>query len=155
TAGSGSTVYQVSAVRYGTLRQFPVAELVTGADTTRRMDIAMMVWLGQAPGRNVLVDAGFYRGKFVSHRKASGFVRPSDAVARAGVKPEDVTDIIVSHIHWDHVDGADLFPKAQVWIQQAEYNYYVGANGRPLHSAIDSVDAAMLSQLQKQGRVKL
>jgi glyoxylase-like metal-dependent hydrolase (beta-lactamase superfamily II) len=23
------------------------------------------------------------------------------------VRPEDVTDIIISHIHWDHVDGAE------------------------------------------------
>ena len=27
-------------------------------------------------------------------------------------------------MHWDHADGADLFPKAQIWIQKDEFNYY-------------------------------
>ncbi len=40
---------------------------VVGADTSRKLDIAMMVWLIKAPGgRVVLVDAGFYRDKFMT-----------------------------------------------------------------------------------------
>ena len=27
-------------------------------------------------------------------------------------------------MHWDHADGVDLFPKARVWIQKDEFNYY-------------------------------
>jgi hypothetical protein len=58
--------YEVSAVRYGTLADFPVRSLVAGADSGRRLDIALMVWLLRGPaGRTVLVDAGFYREKFV------------------------------------------------------------------------------------------
>lgn len=145
--------YDVYAIRYGTIADFPVRGLIAGADTSRRMDIAMTVWLLRGNGRTVLVDAGFYRDKFVQRWKPVDFVKPSDAVARVGVKPEDVTDIIVSHIHWDHADGLDLFPNARIWIQKEEYQHHVGATGGALDRAIDPDDAKMLATIAGKGRV--
>lgn len=151
------TTYEVHALRYGTLAQFPVASLVTGADPSRRMDIALMVWLIRAPDsdRTVLMDAGFYREKFMSRWKPVDYVRPSAAVERLGIRPEQVTDIIVSHVHWDHLDGADLFPRARIWIQRAEYDHHIDSAGRPRRSTIDSLDARMLADLRRAGRVQL
>lgn len=147
--------YLVEAVRYGTLPAFPVRGLVLGADSARRLDIAVMVWLLRAPGRTVLVDAGFYRDKFIQRWKPTGFVRPSEAVAAAGVRPEEVTDIVLSHVHWDHMDGVDLFPRARVWLQRAEYEYYVGDDGSARHPGIDPEDAAILARLRTAGRLEL
>src|SRR5438876_7673880 len=45
---------------------------------------------------------------------------------RAGLKAGDITDVIISHIHWDHADGFDLFPNAKIWIQKDEIEYYAG-----------------------------
>jgi glyoxylase-like metal-dependent hydrolase (beta-lactamase superfamily II) len=147
--------WQVYAIRYATIPAFPVRYLVAGADTTRKLDIAMMFWMLKGPrGRCLLVDAGFYRRKFIDSWKPADFVQPSDALRRFGVPADAVTDIIVSHVHWDHMDGIDLFPKATLWIQKEEYDYYVGADGMPAHAAIDSLDAAMLFGLMKAGRVK-
>jgi glyoxylase-like metal-dependent hydrolase (beta-lactamase superfamily II) len=147
---------EVYAIRYGTLRDFPVAALIAGADTTRRTDVALMVWLVRRPdGRNVLVDAGFYRDKFMARWKPTDYRRPSEAIRAVGIRPEDVTDIVVSHVHWDHLDGADLFPRARLWIQRAEYTHHVDDAGRPRDAAIDSVDAAMLARLRRAGRVRL
>jgi glyoxylase-like metal-dependent hydrolase (beta-lactamase superfamily II) len=147
--------YEVYAIRYATVPSFPVRGLIAGADTSRRMDIAMSVWLLRSNQRNVLVDAGFYRDKFVTRWKPANFVQPSDAVRSAGVRPEDVTDIIVSHIHWDHADGIDLFPNARVWIQKDEYEHYVAPDGSARDRAIDPDDAKMLSVLKARGRVHL
>jgi glyoxylase-like metal-dependent hydrolase (beta-lactamase superfamily II) len=147
--------YQVEAIRYGTLPAFPVRGLVVGADSARRLDIAVMVWLLRGAGRTVLVDAGFYRDKFIQRWKPTDFVRPSEAVAAAGVRPEEVTDIVLSHVHWDHMDGVDLFPRARVWLQRAEYEYYVGEGGAVLHPGIDPEDAAILARLRAAGRLEL
>ena len=148
--------YEVYAVRYGTIERFPAAALIAGADTARKQDLALMVWLARLPGgRNVLMDAGFYRDKFVARWKPVNYVRPSMALARVGMQPEDVTDIIISHVHWDHVDGADLFPRARIWIQREEYEHYVDSLGRPRAAGIDSLDAAMLATLARAGRVEL
>ena len=148
--------YEVYAVRYATIPAFQVSGLIAGADSSRRLDIAMMVWLLKgSDGRNVLVDAGFHRDDFVQRWHPNPFVTPSEAVARAGVKPEDVSDIIISHIHWDHLDGIDLFPKARVWIQREEFDYYLDSAGAVKHRAIDAGDAKLLAQLAREGRVTL
>jgi glyoxylase-like metal-dependent hydrolase (beta-lactamase superfamily II) len=120
------------------------------------MDVALMIWLIRRPdGHNVLVDAGFYREKFMTRWKPADYVKPSEAVRAVGLRPEDVTDVIVSHVHWDHMDGADLFPNARIWIQRDEYAHHVGDDGRSLDRAADSVDAAMLARLAHDGRVQL
>jgi glyoxylase-like metal-dependent hydrolase (beta-lactamase superfamily II) len=130
--------------------------LIAGADASRRLDIAMMVWVIRgAPGRVILVDAGFYRQKFVDQRRPTDYVRPSDALAELGVRPEDVTDIIVSHVHWDHADGVDLFPRARVWIQREEYEHHIGPQGEVLASAVDAEVAAMFARIRSEGRVNV
>ena len=57
--------YEVYAVRFATLANFPVSSLVAGADRSRRMDIAMMIWvLKGVDGRIAIVDSGFHRDRY-------------------------------------------------------------------------------------------
>ena len=106
-------VYQVMAVRFATEPSYPTRFLVAGADSTRRTPLAFTVWLIQGAGdRVILMDAGFYRQKFIDRWKPENYTRPSEVLDANGIKPERVTDIVISHIHWDHLDGADLFPRA-------------------------------------------
>ena len=155
-AGPHVPTWKVYAVRYATITGFPVHELVAGADTTRKLDLAMMFWLIEGSDRRrVLLDAGFYRQKFLDAWKPADYRRPSDALQRFGLPADSVTDVIISHVHWDHLDGADLFPNARLWIQREEFTHYVGDDGAPLEAAIDTVDAAMLASLHRAGRVQL
>jgi glyoxylase-like metal-dependent hydrolase (beta-lactamase superfamily II) len=155
TSVLADSIYEVYAIRYASI-PFRVSGLISGADTSRRIDIAMMVWLLRSPGgRNILVDAGFYRQPLMSQWKPADFMRPDSAVALAGIKPADVTDIIISHIHWDHFDGADLFPNAKVWIQREEVEHHIDSTGAVVDRTINRLDAAMLHELRKAGRLQL
>ncbi len=150
--------YEVFAISYGVIPDFPVASLVAGADRSRKMNIQMMVWLLKGSnGSNILVDAGFYREKFFKQWKVNGFIKPSEAIAKAGLKPEDISDVIITHMHWDHADGMDLFPKARVWIQNDEYVYYAGEawQGKGSHGGIEPEDVLALVRLNTEGRVRL
>jgi glyoxylase-like metal-dependent hydrolase (beta-lactamase superfamily II) len=149
--------YEVFAIRYATLPGFPVADLVAGADPARKIDIPTMFWVIRGGGRNILVDSGFYREQFFRQWKVADFEKPSEAVKRVGLKPEDVTDIVLTHMHWDHADGVDLFPKARVWIQKAEYEYYTGEawQSRRTHGGIEPDDVLVLVKLNTEGRVTL
>ncbi len=157
TSSQSPALPAVYAIRYGTIGDFAVRSLVAGADRSRTMDIAMMVWAIAKPGGGVvLVDAGFYRQKFIDQWKPVGYVRPDVALEQAlGIKPEQVSDVIVTHVHWDHADGADLFPAARIWIQRDEYDHHIGADGSVLARAIDPADAAMLSAIRAAGRIEL
>jgi glyoxylase-like metal-dependent hydrolase (beta-lactamase superfamily II) len=147
--------YEVHAVRFGTLTKFPKRSLITGAPATDSLDLAMMVWVVRGGGRTILVDAGFYREKFMRQWKPADYVKPSEAIEALGLKPWEVTDIVVSHIHWDHADGADLFPNARVWLQKEEYDYYISDSGTVKQRAIDTDVAKMFHDLRKLGRVQL
>jgi glyoxylase-like metal-dependent hydrolase (beta-lactamase superfamily II) len=152
-------LYQVYAVRYATLTDFPVSALVQGAEPGRKLDIAMTMWVLKGPdGRTILVDAGFYRPRLLKQWSSiTDYTRPDKALARLAIRPEEVTDVVVTHMHWDHADGADLFPKARVWIQKDEFNHYTRDAKQP--TARDSNDdlneVSAMVKLNAQGRVQL
>jgi glyoxylase-like metal-dependent hydrolase (beta-lactamase superfamily II) len=147
--------YEVYAIRYASI-PFRVAGLIAGADTSRRLDIAMTIWLMKGPdGRIVLLDAGFKRDDLIQRWKPADYVTPAAALERFGVRREAVTDIIISHVHWDHLDGADLFPNAKIWIQKEEYEHHIDSTGKRIANAIDSADATMLHNMKLAGRVNL
>ena len=147
--------YEIYAIRYATLPDFPVEDLVVGAEPGRKLDIAMMIWLVQGNGRNILVDSGFYHERFFKDWQVKDFTKPSDALKRVGLKPEDITDVIITHMHWDHADGMDLFPNARIWIQKDELEYYAGEawQSKDTHGGIDEEDVLTLVKLNTQGRV--
>jgi glyoxylase-like metal-dependent hydrolase (beta-lactamase superfamily II) len=150
--------YEVYAISYAIIPDFPVASLVTGADRSRKLDIQMMVWLLKGSnGANILVDSGFYREKFFKQFKLKDFIKPSDAIGKLGLKPEDISDLIITHMHWDHAGGMDLFPKARIWIQQDEYAYYTGEAWQTggSHGGIDTEDVMTIVRLNTEGRVRL
>lgn len=154
---SAAPAYSIEAVRYATVPRFPVSALVMGAPTAETVDIAMVVWLIRGGGRNVLFDSGFHREKWMKQFQIADYVAPDEAVRAAGVRPEEVTDVVISHAHWDHMGGIDLFPRATVWIQKDEFAYYTGAawqaGGR--HGGIDPEDVAALVKLNTEGRLRL
>ncbi len=153
---AGAPLYEVYALRYATMRGYSVAGLVAGADRSRKIDIPFIFWVLKGPGgRNVLVDAGCYHGPVFQQWKLADFVKPSDAIGKVGLAPGDVTDIVITHVHWDHVNGADLFPAARVWIQRDEFTHYVDERGGPKDRDIEAGDAAMLARLKAEGRLIL
>lgn len=149
--------YSIQAIRYANSPGVPVAELVVGGPKDEKVDIAMVVWLIRGGGRTILFDSGFHRDTFLKDFAMKDYLRPDEAVKLAGVQPGAVTDIVVSHAHWDHMGGIDLFPKATVWIQKEEYRYYTMEAWQPngQHGGIDPGDVKELVRLNTEGRLRL
>lgn len=149
--------YSIQAIRYADSPDVPLSALIVGYPQGEKVDIAMVVWLIRGGGHNVLFDSGFHRETFLKYFPMKGFLRPDEAVKLAGVKPEEVTDIVISHAHWDHMGGIDLFPKAAVWIQKDEYRYYTGDAWQPggNHGGIDPEDVQALVKVNTEGRLRL
>ena len=149
--------YTIQAIRYASAVNVPTSMLVMGAPKGETVDIAMVVWLIRGGGRNILFDSGFHRPAWFKAFPTVDYLRPDEAVALAGVKPDEVTDVVISHAHWDHMGGIDLFPKAVVWIQKQEFAYYTGDAWQPggRHGGIDAEDVKALVQLNTEGRLRL
>lgn len=73
-------------------------------------------------------------------------MRPDLALAKLGVSPEEISDIILTHVHWDHADGLPLFPNAQVWIQRAELEFHE-ATARETHGDSLAIEPRFLREL--------
>ena len=156
--GSTSTPdYTIEAIRYADSPGDAVADLVIGAPKNEKIDTVYVLWLIRGGGRNILFDSGFHRERWFKEWTIKDYLRPDEAVRLAGVKPEDVTDVVISHAHWDHMGGIDLFPKANVWIQKEEFRYYAGEAWQPGgdHGGIDPDDVQQLVRLNTEGRLRM
>lgn len=120
--------YEVYALKFTSEATLPTSQIAIDGTETDSVTVAFMFWLIKgSTGKLILVDAGFH--KDVDDAKEvdlTNYVRPDSMLIRLGLKATDISDIILSHPHWDHIDGIDLFPNAQVWIQKDDYNYFVG-----------------------------
>jgi glyoxylase-like metal-dependent hydrolase (beta-lactamase superfamily II) len=155
-AAAPAPEYSIQAIRYADSPGDSVAELVIGAPKNEKLDTVYAVWLIRGGGRNILFDSGFHRPRWFKEWTIKDYLRPDEAVRLAGVKPEDITDIVISHAHWDHMGGIDLFPKATVWIQKDEFRYYTADAWQPGgdHGGIDPDDVQQLVRLNTEGRLR-
>jgi glyoxylase-like metal-dependent hydrolase (beta-lactamase superfamily II) len=129
TAASAQPHYKVYALRFAAMTH-PTAISVwsyKGPDSDS-VNIDFSIWLIKGDnGKTILLDAGFRNDlPDAKEFEVTQYIRPDSVIAKLGLKPEDITDIIISHPHWDHIDGVALFPNAHVWMQKEDYNYYVG-----------------------------
>jgi glyoxylase-like metal-dependent hydrolase (beta-lactamase superfamily II) len=155
--GAASTPeYTIEAIRYADSPGDSVADLVVGAPKDEKLDTVYVVWLIRGGGRNILFDSGFHRERWFKDWTIKDYLRPDEAVRLAGVEPAEVTDVVISHAHWDHMGGIDLFPKAKVWIQKDEFRYYTGEAWQPGgdHDGIDPDDVQQLMRLNTEGRLR-
>jgi glyoxylase-like metal-dependent hydrolase (beta-lactamase superfamily II) len=152
-------VYKVYALKFAsTAHRFSTADWADKAPPTDSVDINFMVWLIKGNGKNILVDAGFLND--IPDAKEFGvinYMRPDSTLLKLGVKPEEVTDIVLSHPHWDHIDGIGLFPNAHIWIQKEDYNYYLGAAWQKdgNNGGFNKRDVRTLLNLNLEGKVTL
>jgi glyoxylase-like metal-dependent hydrolase (beta-lactamase superfamily II) len=152
--------YKVYAIRFAAMAH-PTA-ISAWADKGPDKDsvnIDFSIWLIKGDnGKNVLLDAGF-RSDIGEAKdfEVAGYIRPDSALAKVGLKPGDITDIILSHPHWDHIDGVGLFPNAHLWIQKEDFNYFVGAAwaADSTSGGFDKRDVRMMVELNMAGKVTL
>src|ERR1700739_2719974 len=148
--------YSIYAIRYADSPGDLVSDMGMGAPKGEKIDTIYALWLIRGGGRNILFDSGFHRERWFKEWTVLNYIRPDEAVKLAGVQPEEITDVVISHAHWDHMGGIDLFPKATVWIQREEFRYYTGDAWQKggNHCGIDPEDVQALVKLNTEHRVR-
>jgi hypothetical protein len=113
--------YEVSALKYASFTHDSSAKSTT-ADS---VSIDFMIWLIKGNGKNILMDAGYlYSVDSAKDFDVIDDLRPDSTLQKLTIRPEEVTDIILSFPHLDHINSVDLFPNAQVWVQKDDYSYF-------------------------------
>ena len=64
-------------------------------------------------GRTILLDVGAFGMRAPLKKRLNEF----------SLKPEDITDVILTHAHYDHIVNFVLFPNATIWIGDTELSW--------------------------------
>src|SRR5712664_2237112 len=119
--------YEIYAIRYATMspRTPHLNFLLPDPHETAAQDLDYFVWLIRGGGRDILVDTGF-NAEEAKARSRKLSLNPVEALARFGVRADDIRDVVVTHLHYDHAGNLDLFPNARFHLQDREMSYATG-----------------------------
>ena len=96
----------------------PESMIFEGSSSDMRRPIVLRIYLIECEGRRILVDAGC---DTMPGYVLTDFLGPVGALAREGITPRDITDVILTHHHHDHIDAIRHFTHARVYLCRDEY----------------------------------
>lgn len=128
---------------YGEFTSFERSLFVFHRGFGEKMRAPCTGWLLCRDGYRIVVDVGPYEPEPAERNHGYPMEGTGAAAVRAAleahsVSPEDVTDVILTHLHWDHTSNLGLFANARVHAQRAELTY--ASNPLPWHRVAYDVD---------------
>ena len=146
--------YQVYAIRYATRDARRPDNFIGGDPHDAPMPMDYFCWLAIGEGRRFVVDCGF-TAEVSARRKRTYLRNPVDALELLDVRAEDVEDVILTHLHYDHVGNFDRFPRAQFHVQELELAFATSKYMRHpfLSHAFEVEDVVGLVRLNYRGRI--
>lgn len=135
------------------------------ADQRNRIELALRVLIIRGEGRNVIVDTGIgenWDPKFADiYGVDHSSVTLDKSLAKIGLAVADITNVIITHLHFDHTGGAMVkgasgsmqpaFPNAKYFIQKKHYEWAV----KPSEKDKASFVAERFVPLYEQGKLAL
>jgi glyoxylase-like metal-dependent hydrolase (beta-lactamase superfamily II) len=142
----------------------PLWERRIQPDSKNRIPLQMRCLLLEGESRVILIDNGLGEKIDEKFRRIYAVDHESSSLSRslhaAGFSPEDVTDVVLTHLHFDHCGGCTkmagdtlklTFPNARYHVQRAHWEWARSANVREAASFLDE----NLAPLGRSGRLEL
>jgi glyoxylase-like metal-dependent hydrolase (beta-lactamase superfamily II) len=149
--------YKVFALKYAGPFTSSVAKVLLDTDWDKTIDRYYFFWAVQGGGTTVVVDCGV-RPAWAAGKTLKGYVSPDAVLARIGISAASVEHLILTHIHQDHAGGLELFPKARIYVQQREFEFWTTdpiAKRKPFAKVSDPVVLEQLGNLRGSKRLIL
>ena len=123
---SQDETYEIYAIRYATNQNRRSSRnFLKGDPHDVPMPIDYYVWAIVGKSNTYLVDTGFDKATALE-RGHDFLICPAEALKSIGIQATDVREVIISHLHFDHVGNFDKFPKARFRLQEKEMSYVTG-----------------------------
>jgi glyoxylase-like metal-dependent hydrolase (beta-lactamase superfamily II) len=118
-------LYELYAIRYATREARRGDHFIGGDPHDGPMPMDYFMWVAVGPDRVFAIDTGFTRE--VAERRGRRWLRcPVETLRLLSIEPDRVEDVILSHLHYDHVGNFDRFPQARFHLQEREIHYATG-----------------------------
>jgi glyoxylase-like metal-dependent hydrolase (beta-lactamase superfamily II) len=119
--------YEVYALRYAHAPQSAIRHFLLPGPHDGPLAMDFYVWAIRSEARTIIVDTGFAAAVGARRRPDWKMLEPPDkALARIGIAAATASDVVLTHLDWDHSGNTDLFPKAIFHLQDAEIAYRTG-----------------------------
>ena len=103
--------YEIYALKYAGPFTSSVAMVFWNQEWDKTIDRNYYLWAIKGKDGFIIVDTGTSLSDNAK-RKLKGYVNPVDALARIGANGSNVKHVVITHIHFDHVGGMEMFPQA-------------------------------------------
>jgi glyoxylase-like metal-dependent hydrolase (beta-lactamase superfamily II) len=148
--------YEIIAVRYGTLKShkselFYRYQAYGEPDASQDMDFFFYVL--RDGDEVIVVDTGFLPAAAVP-RGRECLTAPAQALERLGVNPATVSRLVITHMHWDHIGNVGLFGNSELFVPQAELEFWERPLARNVQmwAHVDPDGVALLEAAWHDGR---
>lgn len=116
--------YEIYAVKYAGPLVSSVAMLFWNTDWDVKIERNYYVWVVRGHGETLIVDCGVAPA-LAKARQLPNYVNPVEVLARIGVEASKVKKVIITHVHFDHISGIELYPNATFYLQQEEFRFWI------------------------------
>jgi glyoxylase-like metal-dependent hydrolase (beta-lactamase superfamily II) len=150
-------VYEILALRYAGPFEGSGALLMWLRDWDVVAQRCYYIWCIRSEKETIVVDTGVSPER-AGEMNLAGYVNPVEMLSRIDVDARQVKHVILTHIHWDHVSGVKLFPKATFYVQQREFRFWIEdpiARRPPLARSSDTEAISFLASLEGSERLVL
>ena len=147
--------WKIYAIHYGHHERRASANFLHGDPHDGPMPLDYFVWAIVGANRNFIVDCGF--DAEMGRKRKREFVRsPGVGLSALGINPEQVEDVVISHMHFDHCGNHPLFPRARFHLQDREMAYCTGRfmSYPATRIPFEADDVAAMVRRIFEGRVK-
>jgi glyoxylase-like metal-dependent hydrolase (beta-lactamase superfamily II) len=151
--------YEVHAVRYATLvasRGDLFYRHAAYGEPDSEVEMAYWFWLLRDADDVIVVDCG-YDPAAGARRGRTLLCAPIDAMRELGVEPESVSDVVVTHLHYDHIGNLAAFPNATLTVPRRELEFWTSpvASRVQFASHVEPDEIALVRRAVADGRVRL
>jgi glyoxylase-like metal-dependent hydrolase (beta-lactamase superfamily II) len=147
--------YEVYAIKYAHHARRASENFIGGDPHDGPMPLDYFVWLIRGGGHEVVVDTGF--SSAMARKRGRDHIRcPTEGLRTLGCDASTVKDVVITHLHYDHVGNFDLFPNATLHLQDLEMNYATGRHmaHEPFRGAYEVEDVVGMVRRVYAGRVR-
>lgn len=147
--------YEVFAIKYAQRDARRPNHFLGGDPHDAPMPMDYFVWLVRNSDRTFVLDVGF-TAEVAAQRKRVLLRRPAEGLAKLGVDSRAVRDVIVSHMHYDHIGTFADFAQARFHLQDDEMAFVTGRHmcHSQLRHSFEVEDVVGMVRMVYDGRVQ-
>jgi glyoxylase-like metal-dependent hydrolase (beta-lactamase superfamily II) len=148
--------YEIYAISYGR-SIYGDHKIFSGGSREKAHYFEWMFWVVKGGGRTILIDTGFDDANTAKRWGIDNYISPIERLRQFGIEPESVSDVILTHMHWDHVGAVRHFTNAKVWLQKSELEHAQDRLSAQKQNTkgMRWADLAQILEVQEQGRLQL